>query len=667
MKPPAADRASGDRASRSKPLVIPDGLPKIAFGTDKVNWLIGFVTIVAMLYFARDVLVPIALAVLLSFVLAPLILGLRRLRLPRTLSVIVVVAFAFVGIVTLGGVVASQIVELATDLPRYQQTMREKIRTLKDTAEGSGTFDRLGQMFQDLGREIDRPDIPAPGGPMPSATSADPLPVEIHDRAPGTIGMLQSVIEPLVHPLATTGIIIIFVIFILLQREDLRNRFIRLAGAQDIQRTTAALDEAAARLSRFFLTQVALNAAFGTVIGFGLWVIGVPSPALWGLLAGVLRFVPYVGAIIAALLPITLAMAVDPGWSIVVWTVVLFAVVEPLVGHIIEPMVYGRSTGLSPVAVVVCATFWTWLWGPIGLVLSTPLTLCLVVLGRHVDQLDYLDVMLGDRPALSASELFYQRMLASDPTEATSKAEEFLKEGTLLGYLDEVALPGLRLAERDAERGSLDDERVERLRTSVSELLDNLSDYDDVARDGDTHDVETEAALDESGRPARVRPRFDPSALPERWQGATPVLSLALRSGLDAAAAAVAADLVGRHGLVTRLEGPDQLSSGALSDLGRAGFAVAMLSTLETRSAALMRYSVRRLRRRIPGARIILCAWGAQEDRAFRTTLETGSGADIVATTMDEMLAGLIRLAAEETGTPPTDGREPNDARLVDA
>ena len=204
---------------------------------------------------------------------------------------------------------------------------------------------------------------------------------------PGALESLQSLISPLLHPLATTGIIVIFVIFILLQREDLRNRLIRLAGSHDLQRTTAALDDAASRLSRLFLIQLLLNGSFGIIIGTGLWLIGVPSAILWGILAAVLRFVPYIGAAIAAAFPLALAVAVDPTWSMLLWTLALFVVVEPIVGHVIEPMVYGHSTGLSPVAVVASATFWTALWGPIGLVLATPLTVCLVVLGRHVESL----------------------------------------------------------------------------------------------------------------------------------------------------------------------------------------------------------------------------------------------------------------------------------------
>ena len=299
---------------------------------------------------------------------------------------------------------------------------------------------------------------------------------------PGALQTLATLIASLIHPLATTGIIIIFVVFILLQQQDLRNRLIRIAGSHDLQRTTLAMDDAGKRLSRLFLMQLALNAAFGLIIGIGLWAIGVPSAPLWGLLAMVLRFVPYIGAIVAAIFPLIVATAVDPGWSMMLMTAALFLIVEPLIGHVIEPMVYGHSSGLSPVAVVVSATFWTWLWGPIGLVLATPLTMCLVVLGRHVERLKFLEVLLGDRPALSPSENAYQRMLAGDPIETTEQAQAFLKDGTLTQYYEQIMMGALRLAWADLQRGRLDQQETQRIRDTVSEVVEDLESHNEFAR-----------------------------------------------------------------------------------------------------------------------------------------------------------------------------------------
>ena len=274
--------------------------------------------------------------------------------------------------------------------------------------------------------------------------------------------LAQRIIAPIVAPLSTTAIVLIVAIFILLQREDLRDRLIRLFGSSDLHRTTVAMNDAARRLSRYFLTQLGINATFGVIIGIGLFFIGVPSPVLWGVLAMLLRFVPYIGAPLAAVLPLALAAAVDPGWSMVLWTAALYAVVEAIMGQVVEPLLYGHSTGLSPFSVVVAATFWTWLWGPIGLILSTPLTLCLVVLGRHVERLEFLDVILGDRPPLTPVESFYQRMLAGDPDEARDQAELLLKDRSLSSYYDEVALKGLAARRHRLRARRADWRRIER-------------------------------------------------------------------------------------------------------------------------------------------------------------------------------------------------------------
>ena len=284
-------------------------------------------------------------------------------------------------------------------------------------------------------------------------------------------------LQPLVTPFTTTGIVLLFVIFFLLQREDLRDRFIKLAGSGDIERTTRAMDDAGQRLGKLFVTQLVLNALFGLLIGVGLAVIGVPSAPLWGLVAMILRFVPYIGALMAIVLPLTLAAAVGEGWTMVIWTMALFALVDLVMGQIIEPFVYGKSAGLSPVAVVVSAAFWTWLWGPLGLLMSTPLTLCLVVLSRHVDRLQFIDIMLGDRPALTPQQAAYQRMLTGDPVEAIEQAQAFLKEGRVIAYYEEVLIPALRLAQADAERGRLDDVRLENIFKTVSDLVEDLAEH----------------------------------------------------------------------------------------------------------------------------------------------------------------------------------------------
>jgi predicted PurR-regulated permease PerM len=631
------------------------------------------VIIVTMLYFGREIIIPIAMAILLSFVLAPLVGILQRIRVPRGLAVVSVVIFAFAVIFATGSLLASQLTQLAGELPRYQSTITEKIQSFRETTAGRGTLERASGMLKNLSKELDKPKdeqsatalVPSLG-PKASA-SPSPVPVEVRQPDPGALESLRSLISPLLHPLATTGIIIIFVIFILLQREDLRNRLIRLAGSHDLQRTTAAIDDGAARLSRLFLIQLLLNGAFGLVIGIGLAFIGVPSAILWGILAAVLRFVPYIGAAIAALFPLALAVAVDPGWSMLLWTLALFIVVEPIVGHVIEPMVYGHSTGLSPVAVVASATFWTALWGPIGLVLATPLTVCLVVLGRHVERLEFLDIMLGDRPALSPPEIFYQRMLAGDPTEASEKAEEFLKERPLSSYYDEVALKGLRLAQADAERGALDQERMAKIRDAVNEFANNVSDQEDRSPPqlSPTTDAEATSMVESvaADAPYANLPILSKQDLPVEWQGEHPVLCVAGRSLIDEAAAIMLGQLSTEHGLPARIEPADVLSTANIFRLETTGVAIVCLVYLDASGPAHMRYSVRRLRRKLPNATMVLVCLASGIDRDALQQLGDGAKADLVAASLGEAVQSCIEAAGRErtSPAPPKDG----DSRAV--
>jgi predicted PurR-regulated permease PerM len=602
------------------------------------------VIIIATLYFGREIFVPISLAILLSFVLAPLVGLLQRIRVPRGLAVIGVVVLAFGLIFATGSLLAAQLAQLAEDLPRYQTTITEKIQSFRQTTAGRGTLERASGMLKDLSKELDKPKesaSPSSSGLTPRSTApTTPVPVEVRQPDPGALQALQALIAPLLHPLATTGIIIIFVIFILLQREDLRNRLIRLAGSRDLQRTTAALDDAARRLSRLFLFQLMLNGSFGVAIGIGLWFIGIPSAVLWGILAAVLRFVPYIGAVIAAAFPLALAVAVDPGWSMLIWTLALFIVVEPIVGHVIEPMVAGRSTGLSPVAVVASATFWTALWGPIGLVLATPLTVCLVVLGRHVERLEFLDVMFGDRPALSPPEIFYQRMLAGDPTEAADKAEEFLKERSLASYYDDVALKGLQLAQADADRGVLSDERLTKIRDAVSELVDDLADGSERSpyKPDAVSDPEALSAVEgvTINPPAEDIPVLQPEDLPPEWQGETPVLCIAGRSLIDQAAAIMLSQLTAAHGLKARTEGPEALSTTNVFRLQTAGISIICLVYMDASMPAHMRYSVRRLRRKFPKGIMVLACCKNDVDDGVLESLRENARADKAAGSLTE-------------------------------
>jgi len=435
---------------------------------------VGVVVIVA-LYFGKEVLIPITLAILLSFVIAPLVDLVRRTGLGRVPAVLLAVLIALSVILAIGGVIGSQVAQVANNIPQYVTTVEKKVEVIR-----AYTVGRIATIVGNIGRQAPgTADVqgpkPSPSRPVASVPTGQKAPVpDASSTESSPLAIAERYLSPLLSPLATLGIVFVVSVFALLQREDLRDRFIRLLGATDLHRTTMAMDDAGRRLSRYFLTQLGINASFGIIIGIGLFYIGVPNPVLWAILSALLRFVPYIGSFISAALPIALAAAVDPGWMMTIWTAALYVVVEVLVSQAVEPVLYGHSTGLSPFAVVVSAIFWSWLWGPIGLILSMPLTLCLVVLGRHVERLAFLDVMLGDRPALTPIEMFYQRILSGDADEAEDHAELLLKERSLSSYYDDVALKGLQLAAKDAQRGVLQWEQLERVRNTIKVLITEL-------------------------------------------------------------------------------------------------------------------------------------------------------------------------------------------------
>ena len=601
--------------------------------------------IVAALYFGREVLVPIALAVLLSFVLTPLVGFLQSWFVPRIVAVFAVTLLALVVVLGLAALMVGQVNQLAADLPRYESTLREKIQSLRGVFAGTGTLERASEVLQGLRKEIEKSEKTQPSStPGDEQPAARPIPVEIRQPDPGALQTLAALITPLLLPLTTTGVVFIFLIFILMQRQDLRNRLVRLAGAHDLQRTTAALDDAGTRLSRLFLMQLALNAGFGFVIGVGLWFIGVPSAPLWGMLAMILRFVPYVGALISAVFPILLAAAVDPGWTMVVWTALLFIVVEPLVGHVIEPMLLGHSAGLSPVAVIVAATFWTWLWGPIGLILATPLTICLVVLGRHVDRLKFLEVMLGDQPALTPAELIYQRMLARDPVETTEQARLFLREKPLIAYYDEILLEGLKLAQADAERGRLDEERMRHIRDAVAEIVDDLGAHEDEPQAENQSQDEEDAAAAQS--PLAQLERSEAAAaqpLPERWRTGKPVLCVPGAGLLDEAAAMIIAQLVERRGIGARAEQADALSMSRIFSLDTTGLALICVCYVGAVSVAQVRYAVRRIRRTAPDAIILVALLGDGAQAG-----DAGTDPDVVRGSLRAAVDRIVAIANDD-------------------
>jgi predicted PurR-regulated permease PerM len=600
-----------------------------AAGTNKVivpagfvlsNFFVG-VVVVAVLYFTREILVPIALAVLLSFVLAPLVRLLQGLKVPRSLAVMGAVTAALAISLSLATMVMVEINHLANDLPRYQLTLSDKMHNLRDAVSRAGLLN-ASSMLKDLDRELkDRGDSLATARPLAGGPAGKtPIPVEVHQPDPGASETLVAMLQPLVAPFTTTAVVVIFLIFFLFQREDLRNRFIRLAGSDDLERTTAGLDDAAQRLSKLFLTQLVLNAIFGAVIGLGLAIIGVPSAPLWGLLATILRFVPYIGAILAAALPIALGAAVGSDWTMAIWTITLFAIVEPLTGQVVEPFVCGRTAGLSPVAIVVAASFWTWLWGPLGLLLSTPLTLCLVVLARHVERLQFIDVMLGDQPALTPQQAAYQRMLTGDPIEAIEQARSFLKDGSVQEYYDEILLGALRLAEADATLGRLDDARLENIHQTVSEIIEDL------AAHGTANVTTLGQAKSGSGKVVNMDAR----------KLGRPVFCIPGLGRLDDCAAIVVADFLKRKGIVA-------CTAGAGAAIETDDAETVCVCFLEDVTGARTDFTRRKISRQAPSAKVVVCLLG--ERRRIR------DGDDPPNDVVPQSLKGVL-LAVEKNAAP---------------
>ena len=409
----------------------------------RVSSLVALLVVAAVLYLAREVLIPFALAILLSFLLAPAVRRLERWKLGRVLSTVIVVALGFSLIAAVAGVAGQQAVSLAANLPQYRANVVEKIRWLKEP--GTGQLSRAAEAI----RELEQQAAPGP--------AKEPLQVV---EAPGSpYAVLLEYVTPFAKPVGTALAVIVFTILMLLHRENMRERLIGLIGSRRINLTTQALGEASDRVSRYLLTQLVINAAFGIPFGAALYLIGIPNAMLWGLLATLLRFIPYAGVWIAVAMPAALAFAISDGWGEVAWVIGVFLALEFVIVYAVEPWAYGRSTGLSPIAVIAAVLFWTWLWGPVGLLLAMPLSVCVAVMGRYIPEMGYLNVLLGVEPVLAPEARFYQRLVAMDQEEAEDLAEDFANEHGLLALHEQVVIPALVLGEQDRHEGAVDEER----------------------------------------------------------------------------------------------------------------------------------------------------------------------------------------------------------------
>jgi predicted PurR-regulated permease PerM len=597
-------------------------------------------------------LLPVTVAILLSFILSPLVALLRRIHIPRPIAVLFSVALALATIAGIGTLVAKQVVDLAADLPRYQLTIEQKVDAFR-----SATVERMSQLtsrFRTAVEQTQRGQNSAsqsPEGEHSSAANQAPIPVEVHQPSPDALELARRILIPVLHPLTLAGIIFVVTVFILMQQDDLRDRLIRLFGSRDLHRTTLAMDDAAHRLSRFFLVQLGINAAVGLFIGTVLYFLGVPSALLWGAIAGLMRFVPYIGSYIAAIGPILLAAAVDTGWLLTVAVAGLFLVTEPLAGQVAEPMLYGRSTGLSPISVVISVIFWTWLWGPVGLILATPLTLCVVVLGQHVKPLEFLNVLFGNRPALTSVENFYQRVLAGDLDELQEHAEELLKKMSLSAYYDEIALKGLELAAHDIARGVLTGDQLERIHDIIAELVEALSDYDDIdptEKEDRPEDAEKIIPLKIARQQAHAKNTGE-TRVEQDLRASERLICVASRGRLEQAAGMMLAQILTKHTLNAEMIKPQAVSRAQIDQLHCVDAAVICICYIDAGdSTSRLRYLIRRLRQRVPNAQILVAIWPSDHPVRVQKERQQSLGADFYVSSV----RAAVDICLEASSTP---------------
>lgn len=632
-----------------------------------LSMLVAIVGVAVVLFVAKDVFLPLAIAMLVTFALSPLVTRLRKAGLPRLLSVLAVVGAAGAAIALFLLVVVTQLGQLAENLPTFQANIVTKLEGLQDEGDGTGVVARLSRMVAAINDEIGAA-VPngtgveqqgIPGGAQ--AQDSQPMPVEVVERR-SPFQLLIDLVLPLVSPIATVGLVIVVVVFMLLEREELRDRFIRLVGSTDIHRTTQVLEEAGSRVGTYLLVQLLVNLIYAVPIGVGLWLIGVPNAPLWGLMTLVLRFVPYIGTVLSAAFPLFLAFAVAPDWSAVLWTLALFGVVELITSNVVEPWLYGSRTGVSPLAIIVAAIFWTFLWGPLGLVLSTPLTVCLVVLGRHIPQFEVFDILFGDEPVLAPPARLYQRLLAGDPIEATFRAAEELEDVYLADYYHDVGIPALLLAQHDLQRGVLTAEQLPRLADVAMTMVDDLAHV--VAEE------RTDAATAADDPPAGGKGE-DADPLPGTGFR---ILCVGGRTRLDDVSAAMLAQVLAAEGATADIRSHRDLSPRQLEPLAAAGTDCLILTFLDPTPSRASLLHVRRIKRAVPGLRVGVVIWqaiiaddapgGWQSEMVVPESKRDEAlavGADFVATGMEEAMAAAF-LRAEALPVPAIGKRGPRRA-----
>jgi predicted PurR-regulated permease PerM len=594
--------------------------------------LITIVVVVGGLYLGRQVLIPFALALVFTFLLTPLVSRLERYRLGRVPAVLVALALGLVLLAALGSVVTTQVVQITRQLPSYKDNLEKKVESIRGARNGSLSKASAGV------KEIDK-DLAAPrqeANEQSTAPADRPVPVQVAAAPSSAFQYLETLLGPLVGLVRTVGIVTVFTLFMLVKREDLRNRIIRLAGQGRLRVTTRAMDDAAQRLSRYLLMQFWVNSGYGLVFGTGLYFIGVPHAVLWGVLAGLLRFLPYLGAMIGAALPTLFALAVFPGWSHAALALGLFLVMELTTANAIEPWLYGAHTGISSLAILVAAVFWAMLWGPVGLILSTPLCVCLIVLGRYVPQFEFLVVLLGDEPALSPDAHFYQRLLALDEKEASDIAQEYAKEKGLQAFYESVLIPALSLAEQDRHLNMLDEDTENFIYQCTMEVIEEL---------GKQADPETSQAGSTQGGSSTATSSISSA---DTGRSNFTVVSVPAGDEADGIMATVVTQLLQRIGYRAQSV-PIGTVEGMLQRASELGARVICVSALEPFALGHAHSLCKRLRGRLSEVKIVLGLWNFGHDITDAEERLGRECVDAVATTLAEALVQVRQLAGTAT------------------
>jgi predicted PurR-regulated permease PerM len=556
--------------------------------------------VIAVLYFARDILVPLAFAIIFSLVLSPAVGSLQRLgirRFPATLLVILVSVSIAGG---LGYVISSQLLQVAGDLPGYRQNVDNKIKALR--TPGKSVLGRAAQNVKEIGKELAAPaDAPIEavarnraGQIMP----ANPVAVRVVEAPGNELLYLRYVAEPFLGPLAKLGIVLIFTVFMLVEEADLRNRIFHLAGLNRLNVMTQAVEDGTRRVSRYLVLQLLVNLGFGALCAIGLYAIGVPYAALWGAVAALLRIVPYVGSIAAGALPLLLSLAVFDGWRAPLLVFALFATLELATGNLLEPWLYGTHTGISSLALLLTTVFWAALWGPAGLILSTPLTVCVVVLGRYVPHLSFLHILLGDQPVLTPDAHMYQRLLAMDDPEARAVAQQYRHEHSLPELYDIVIIPALTLAEQDRHKGALDPDREEFLFQALREMIADFS-----QQLGTDPQPCTESSAPEPAQPNYPGEPFNPA---DRGR----IFSLPAHDEADEIAAAILAQLLEQAGYATITLPLGSSFQTTLSLIEPTQNDIFCISAVPPFAFSPARTLSRELRVKFPGVKVVIGIWG---------------------------------------------------------